>query len=177
MFKEQEHDGYYHLGTIVRTHGVKGNVIIRLDVDEPTAYKKLQAVFLDLDGTLQNYKVTSSSMSGDHLIVHLDGVEDMDSAELLAQIPVFLPVNKLPALKGKKLYLHEAVGMKVIDAVVGELGVIAKIYDLPEQPMASVPFSGKELLFPLISVFFERIDRENKVLYVNLPEGLIDIYR
>ena len=172
-----EHDGFYLLGSIYRTHGVKGNVIIRLDVDQPAAYKKLQAVFLDLEGSLQPYKVTSASVLNDQLIVHFEGIEDMDTAEQLIRVPVYLPLNELPALKGKKLYLHEAAGMRVIDALEGELGVIEKIYELPEQPMASVPMNGKELLFPLIAAFIERIDRENKVLYVKLPEGLVDIYR
>jgi 16S rRNA processing protein RimM len=172
-----EHDGFYLLGSIYRTHGVKGNVIIRLDVDQPAAYKKLQAAFLDLEGSLHPYKVTSASVLNDQLIVHFEGIEDMDTAEQLIRVPVYLPLNELPALKGKKLYLHEAAGMRVIDALEGELGVIEKIYELPEQPMASVPMNGKELLFPLIAAFIERIDRENKVLYVKLPEGLVDIYR
>lgn len=171
------HDGYYLFGSIARTHGVKGNVIVRLDVDEPAAYKKLQAAFLELDGELQEFKITTTSILKDQLIVHLDGIEDMDAAEELFRVPVFLPMKDLPVLSGKKLYLHEAVGMQVIDSLEGDLGIIEKIYDLPEQPMASVPFGGKELLFPLISAFIDRIDRENKILYVNLPEGLVAIYR
>jgi len=172
-----EHDGYYLLGTIARTHGVKGNVYIRLDVDEPAAYKKLQAAFLELDGKLEPVKITVTSILNDQLIVHIEGVEDMDTAHKLNWVHVFLPMKELPKLKGKKLYLHEAMGMKVVDAIEGELGIIEKIYDLPEQPVASVPFEGKELLFPIIAAFIERVDRENKVLYVNLPEGLVAIYR
>ena len=172
-----EHDGYYLLGSIYRTHGVKGNVIIRLDVDEPAAYKKLQAAFLELDGKLQPFKVTSTSILNDQFIAHFEGIEDMDTAESLIRVPVYLPMKELPKLKGKKLYLHEAVGMKVVDAIEGEIGIIQKIYDMPEQPMASVALGDKELLFPVIAAFIERIDRENKVLYVNLPEGLVAIYR
>jgi 16S rRNA processing protein RimM len=172
-----EHDGFYLLGSIYRTHGVKGNVIVRIDVDQPAAYKKLQAAFLDLNGKLQEFKVTSTSILNDQLILHLEGIEDMDEAEKLIRVNIFLPMTELPKLKGKKIYLHEAVGMTVMDATEGELGIIEKIYDLPEQPMASVPIGGKELLFPLIAAFIERVDRVNKVLYVNLPEGLVAIYR
>lgn len=172
-----QYDGYYLLGSIVRTHGVKGNVIIRLDVDEPAAYKKLKAAFLDFNGSLKSFDVTSTSILKDHLIVHLEGIEDMDEAETLIRTNVYLSMNELPELKGNKLYLHEAVGMRVIDSLEGELGLIEKIYDLPEQPVASVPFGEKELLFPVIAAFIDRIDRENKILYVNLPEGLVAIYR
>ncbi len=177
--RNPEHDGYYLFGTIARTHGVKGNVIIHLDVDEPAAYKKLQAAFLDISGKLQSFDITVVSILKDQIIVHLEGIDDMDTAESLVWVPVFLPMNELPPLKGKKLYLHEAVGMNVIDNVEGELGVIVKVYDLPEQPMASITLQpeNKELLLPLIAAFIVRVDRNSKTLYVNLPEGLVAIYR
>lgn len=171
-----EHDGYYHLGTIVRTHGVKGNVVILLDVDDPLKYKKLSAVFLEEDKNLKKYSITNSSLLGDLLNVHLEGIEDMTTAETYLRVEVFLPLKDLPKLSSKKLYLHEAVGMQVVDSVHGELGAIAKIFDLPQQPMASVLHQGKEILFPVVSVFIDRIDRENRILYVTLPEGLLDIY-
>jgi len=170
-------NGYYKLGTIARTHGVKGNLVIALDVDDPSKYKKIKAVFLPKDGLFSSYKVTSTSLLGDNMIVHLEGIEDMTSAENYVRKEVFLPLEQLPKLPTNKVYFHEAVGMMVIDKTEGELGKIERIYDLPEQPMASVKFNEKELLFPLISVFIEKVDRDKKELHVNLPEGLIDIYR
>lgn len=171
-----EHEGYYHLGTIVRTHGVKGNIFILLDVDDPLKYKKLSAVFLQQDSTLKKYTIINSSLLGDLLNVHLQGIEDMTSAESFLRVEVYLPLEALPPLSSNQLYLHEAVGMVVIDHLEGELGVIGKIFDMPQQPMASVQHQGKEILFPVVSVFIDRIDRENRILYVNLPEGLLDIY-
>ena len=172
-----EHDGYYQLGTITRTHGVKGNVVIRLDVDQPAAYRKLKAAFLFHENRPVEIKVTSASVSGEFLNVHLEGVDDMDAAEKLINTEVFLPLHELPKLKGNKLYFHEAVGMQVSDEKNGLIGTIQKVYDLPEQPVASVDFNGKELLFPLIPEFIVSIDREKQVLYVNLPDGLTEIYR
>lgn len=168
---------YYQLGIITRTHGVKGNVIIKLDVDDPTKYKNTKAIFLEKDGLFISHKINFSSLSGDLLIVQLEGFDDMDASATLQGSSVFLPLDQLPKLKSNKLYLHEAPGMRVMDTNEGDLGVIEKVYDLPQQPMASVPFHGKELLFPLISAFILRVDLENKVLYVELPEGLVDIYR
>jgi 16S rRNA processing protein RimM len=138
-----EFEGYYRLGTIVKTHGVKGNVVILLDVDDPLKYKKTKAVFLEKDGLLFSYQVLSTSLKGELLNVNLEGITDMDMAESLLKKGVFLPLSELPPLKGNKIYLHEAVGMTVVDSREGELGVIQKIYDLPEQPVASVAFGDQ----------------------------------
>jgi len=170
-------NGYFLLGNITRTHGVKGNVIIQLDVDDPSKYKKIKAVFLKEDSLFASRNVTSISLLGNQMIVHLEGIDDMTTAESYIRKEVFLPITQLPELPTNKVYFHEAVGMKVVDKIEGELGSILQIYDLPEQPVASVAFNGKELLFPLISVFIDSVDRENKTLYVNLPAGLVDIYR
>jgi 16S rRNA processing protein RimM len=172
-----EFEDYYRLGTIVKTHGVKGNVVVRLDVDDPSKYKKTKAVFLPKDGLLCSYNILSLSLKGDLMNVSLEGFLDMNMAETLLKQDVFLPVSDLPTLSGNKIYLHEAIGMTVIDSREGELGVIQKIYDLPEQPVASVAFGEKELLFPFLTKFIDQIDREQKILRVTLPEGLTDIYR
>ena len=36
--------------------------------------------------------------------------------------------------------------------------------------------NDKEILVPAIDEIFEKIDRENKTIYINAPDGLIDIY-
>jgi len=170
------HDGYYLFGTITRTHGVKGGVVVRLDVDDPVRYKKIKQLFVETGNELKQFVITSASVSGDQAIYILDGISDMDVAATFKNHPVYLPLSDLPALKGNKLYLHEAVGMRVVDAEKGALGVIDQVFDLPEQPVARVLFNGKEVLFPLIEPFIIKVDRASGELQVALPEGLIDIY-
>ncbi|HEX5001518.1 MAG TPA: ribosome maturation factor RimM [Bacteroidia bacterium] len=170
------HDGYYLFGSITRTHGVKGGVVVRLDVDDPVRYKKIKQLFVETGDVLKQYRVTSASVSGDQAIFILDGIADMDVAATLKNHPVYLPLNELPVLSGKKLYLHEAIGMQVIDTEKGALGIIDQVFDLPEQPVARVLCNGKEVLFPLIESFIVKVDRAAGELHVALPDGLVDIY-
>lgn len=172
-----EHEGYYHIGTITRTHGVKGNVVLGLDVDDPSRYRKIKSVFLSNGNEpLTEHTLSAIKITGDSAIIGLEGITDMDIAAGLVRSDVYLPLETLPKLRGNKLYFHEAIGMTVKDAVEGELGVITKIFDMPEQPVAQVFYKGREVLFPLVENFIERVDRKNKILYINLPEGLINIY-
>jgi 16S rRNA processing protein RimM len=170
------HDGYYPIGYTSRTHGVKGNVMVKLDVDDPRRYSKLKTIYLEQGGSLHPFSVTSVSIAGDHAIIGLAGIGDMDAAEKLMKCGVYLPLKELPPLKGTKLYLHEAIGMKVLDKSLGELGTIDQVFDLPEQPVARVLYQEKEVLFPLISAFILKVDRQLNELHVDLPEGLVDIY-
>jgi 16S rRNA processing protein RimM len=42
----------YFLGTITRTHGLQGNVILKLDTDQPEMYNKLESIFVEVNGLL-----------------------------------------------------------------------------------------------------------------------------
>ena len=42
----------YFLGKIVRTSGLKGDVSVFLDVDEPESYAELDSVFVERKGAL-----------------------------------------------------------------------------------------------------------------------------
>ena len=42
----------YFLGKITRKHGLKGNVIIKLDTDQPELYHKLEGIFVEVNGLL-----------------------------------------------------------------------------------------------------------------------------
>lgn len=170
------HDGFYFLGYISRTHGVQGKMVIKMESDDPGRYKKLKSLFIENGTELAEYTVGSVSVSGENAIVGVAGVTDMDTAETFVGRQVFLPLSALPRLGPKKLYLHEAVGMEVIDQNLGVMGKIAKVYDLPEQPVAEVVYREKEILFPLVSQFIVKVDRTQKQLHVDLPEGLVDIY-
>lgn len=170
-------EDYYRLGVVVRTHGIKGNLIALVDADNPVRYKKLKAVFLKKGSLFISVNVESVSVKGNTLNLHLENINTIDEAENYIKTELFLPLSQLPPLGKKQVYFHEAVGMKVTDIHEGELGILLQVLDMPEQPIAVVDMNGKELLFPLISEFIEEVDRANNILKVNLPEGLTGIYR
>lgn len=170
-------ENYFLIGRITRTHGVRGNLVVILDVDDPIRYKKTKTVHILLNGLFVSQEISSFTVNGKNAIIHLKGIDTVEDAEPFLKSEVYLPLLELPKLKGNRIYFHDAIGMMVTDEVEGKLGPIVKIMDLPEQPVAIVDFDGKELLFPFLSLFFKNIDRENKELTVRLPDGLVDIYR
>ncbi|MFM7080202.1 MAG: ribosome maturation factor RimM [Bacteroidota bacterium] len=168
---------YFLIGRITRTHGVKGNLVVILDVDDPNRYKKTKTVHVLMNGLFVSHDVASFTINGKNAIIHIKGIDTVEDASAFLKSELYLPLDELPKLKGNRLYFHEAIGMMVTDEIEGKLGPIVKIMDLPEQPVAVVDFQGKELLFPFLTLFFKNIDRKNKELLVRLPEGLVEIYR
>ena len=110
------------------------------------------------------------------VVIAFDDIETLDQAKELIGSKLFLPLNNLPPLEEGQFYYHEVINFQINDQNLGELGTITQIYETGNQDLISMQFQGKEILIPLVDDFIIKIDREKNILFVNLPEGLLDIY-
>jgi 16S rRNA processing protein RimM len=167
---------YFQLGSIVRSHGVKGDLVIYLDVDNPASYKNMKSLFIDESGELKEWKVTSCRINSNLATVHLNGIEDRNTSDLFAKKNVFLPIQTLPPLKDKQFYFHEVIGFTLSDEKAGDLGPIINVYELPQHPVLAIELNNREVLIPAVPEFIISVNREKKTVQMNLPDGLLDIY-
>jgi 16S rRNA processing protein RimM len=82
----------------------------------------------------------------------------------------------LPPLEGNKFYFHEIIGFGVIDQEKGDIGTITAVYENAPQPLLSIDCEGKEILLPIIDEIIINVNREERIMEVKSPEGLIDLY-
>jgi 16S rRNA processing protein RimM len=83
----------------------------------------------------------------------------------------------LPELGGTEFYDHEILQFVVMDEKEGRLGVVEQVIDLPSNPLLQIMDGEKEILVPLIPGLVSRVNRKDKILEINSPEGLIELYR
>lgn len=171
----QKEDCYY-LGKITKKHGFKGNLILHLDTDEPESYTDMESVFIEKDGILVPFFFefigphTSSKL--------LAKFEDIgpDEAERLVNKSLYLPLNELPELEGTEFYFHEIIGFTIIDQQKGEVGKVKSVNDNGVQAILNIDAHGKEVLIPIINDWILQINRAEKFIKLQTPEGLIDLY-
>ena len=168
---------FYYLGKILKTIGNKGHLMVHLDVDEPENYQKLESVYLDVYGERIPFFITGVELkSRNSAIFSFADVLSADEAEEYTGSEMYLPVSTLPVLTGNKFYYHEIVGFLVIDERFGELGKVQSVLDLKHQALFQILFGEKEILIPVIDETIKEVDRLNKILRIEAPEGLIEIY-
>jgi len=170
----------FYLGYISKTIGTKGELALKLDVDSPSSYTQLQALFLQIhpkDQQLVPYFIVKSQLlENGSLRFAVEGVNDQASAKNLVGKSVFLPLELLPKLKEDQFYFHEIVGFEVTDTNKGKLGKVAKVLEYSTSNVLSIPVGEKEILIPISDDTIEKVDKSQKTLLVNCPEGLIDLY-
>jgi 16S rRNA processing protein RimM len=167
----------FYLGKIAKKFSFKGEVLLYLDTDEPELYENMESVFVEFNKNLVPFFIENSSLhKNDFLRVQFEDVDSEAEADTLLGCDVYLPLNMLPTLEGNKFYFHEVIGFEIEDLRVGIFGKIVSINDSTAQPLFEVVNGEVEILIPMIDQFLVKIDRENKKVIMDLPEGLIEMY-
>lgn len=167
----------FYLGKVAKKYSFKGEVLVYLDTDEPELYTELESMFVEINGHLVPFFIEKSSIHREKFL--RTQFEDMDSEEIADTIvgkDVYLPLTMLPKLEGNKFYYHEVVGFDAIDQRLGNFGTILRISDNGVQALFEVQKDDAVILIPLIDEFIIEVNRENKSILFNTPEGLIDLY-
>ncbi len=167
---------YFYLGTLTKPFGLKGDLCAFFDSDNPEKYVNLPAVFLDLDGEKIPYTIERIAYRGNKQFVIKFHDIPANEAREFAGVELYLPLSDLPKLTGNQFYFHEVIGFTVIDEVKGEIGTCQQFIEVSNNPIMQVEFEGKEILIPASQQFVTQVDRENKILRVHAPDGLIDVY-
>ncbi len=129
----------------------------------------------------------------DRSVVYFEGITTRDHAEQLAGHYCLVRRDDVPA----DAFREEStlVGFMVEDGVYGTVGRIVRIEENPAHPLLVIALeksvygdttefseqsmvecaTDNEVYIPLVEDFICHIDEENRVLHLNLPEGLLDL--
>lgn len=168
---------YLLLGEILRPHGVRGEVRMRVLTEFPERITALEAVYVGTGPAspdVRPYRVKHMRMHQAYGLLKLDGVDDRNQAELLRDLFVMVPLEHAVPLEEGEFYLFQLIGLQVQTAEGEALGVLRDVIETGANDVYVVdsPAHG-EILLPAIQDVIERIDIPAGVMIVNLIEGLL----
>jgi 16S rRNA processing protein RimM len=167
----------FYLGKIVKKYSFKGELLAKLDTDQPELYENLDAIFISLRNNLIPFFIESSQLhKSDLLRIKFEEVDNEEDADALLKSDLYLPLELLPKLEGDKFYFHEVIGFSIKDKNFGHVGIIKGINDSTAQALFEIDRDGIEILIPMNDEFISKVDRDNKTILVETPQGLIDLY-
>ena len=170
-------DDFFYLGYVAKARGIKGEVSIYLDVDFPEAYTELESVFVELDKQPIPFFVEWIQIKDKNFAsVKFEDVDTEEKAKRMVKAGVYLPIDQLPALSGNQFYYHEIPGFTVIDQNHGELGVVSRVLDYAANPLIEIKRDYKEILIPINGDVIREVNRKERRLVVETPEGLLGLY-
>ena len=163
------------IGFISKPHGFKGEVLIVMD--QPVSdLKKIKWIFLEISGGPVPFLTERISFSRNSAIVKFEDVNNESVAGELSGLRAFIEENKNTITIAGKIAEKNVEGYMVVDKKTGEIGKVDHVLEMAHQSLLAVIRDGKEILIPFQKPILQKTDREKKMIYVNLPEGLLDIF-
>jgi len=169
-------DDCFEIGYILKPHGLKGALNILLDVDDPKKYSEMESVIIKIGDNLVPFFVSNLKLNGNKGILQLQDIDTIEQADNLKSCTLLLPVEMLPVLEQGQFYYHDIIGYKIVDQSLGTLGNIENIFTQGMQDLISMKYKGKDILIPVNDEIVGSANHDQRILYVNLPEGLLEIY-
>lgn len=166
----------FFLGTIVSKFSFKGEVLVKLDSDEPEMYENMESVFVEIGKNLIPFFIERCSLhKSDLLRIKFEDVSSESDADALMKHKLYLPLEFLPKLSGNQFYYHEVIGFEVIDENFGKVGKISAINDSGYQALFEIETPEKQVLIPVIDEFLKEVNRQKKQIIVKTPKGLLEL--
>ncbi len=169
-------DACYQLGYVIKKHGTSGEVSIFLDVDQPNEYSELESVFVEINQKLVPFFIESIQIRDGKAVVKFEDIDTQDDAQTLKAKSIYLPLSTLPELEKDQFYYHQIVGYNIIDQKLGEIGIIKSVVTTNMQDLLVTEHKDKEVLIPINDSIVLDADHKSKVMHVNMPDGLLDVY-
>lgn len=167
---------YYNIGKFVAVHGLQGELLLKHELGKKTSLKGLTALFVEekKNAFLPWFIETTKIKSETEIYIKLEGLASREAAMKLAQKAVWLPETDFKKFAAKSAPAS-LLGYTIIDNS-NPLGEILELIEQPHQLLCRLEIDGKEVLIPLHEGSLQKVDHKKKQVYVELPEGLLDIY-
>lgn len=180
-------DEVYKIGTITRTHGVRGELAF-LFTDDVWDSIDADYLFLRLDGLLVPFFLEEWRFRSDTLaLVKFEDIDTADAAQPLVGADVCFPKALTPELPDDAaLTWRHFVGFEVrqeasaddegASSAASTLGTVAAVMDQTENVLLDVLTpDNRSLLIPAHEDFVLRADHKERVLYVHVPDELLTL--
>ena len=168
-------DTYTDIGRIVRPHGVRGMLKVRIREDLPDIYYQATHLHIQKDTTspLESYEVERfQKMKPLYALLSIKGVTSYESANHYREANIFSVVQT--SLLSERELLTQYIGYMVyVDAK--PLTRIRHCYLLSSNPLFGCVHQDKELLIPAHKHFIVSVDQTHQKIHMKLPEGLLDL--
>jgi 16S rRNA processing protein RimM len=162
------------LATVVRPHGLKGEVKLYLSCSGLDRLKNCPSLTLMRDGkVLKKVTVGRAFLHNDgDAVVRLLEVEGVEEAESLRGAVLAVPEADRAPLNVDEFYVSDLMGLKVETSTGEPLGIVEEVMDETANAILVVRREGKEILLPVLKTVVKRVDLQAKVVVADPMEEI-----
>ena len=164
---------YLLIGEVLRPQGVKGQVKVRPDTDDPARFLGIEEVFLKKGVAYAPVRVEDVSVRSDGVYLRLDGAQDRTAAEKQRGLLLYIDRAHARKLEENETFICDLIGCAVVDSRGKELGKVADVLQPGGNDVYVIKTPRGEMLLPALRHVIPTVDVEKGEIVVDetrLPE-------
>lgn len=170
-------ENVYWLGTISKNRGVSGSVVLRLYNEVSEKFYDLESVFLEIEGHLVPFFIHAADPFGQNsILLDFDSVKTKNQGKNLIGCKVFTEFSDILITELKGFQYSYLMGFTAHDHRYGKIGKIIEILLYPDNPVIKIKQGQKTVLIPIHEDLILKIDPHKKLIHINTPVGLLDLF-
>ena len=161
------------IGQVLRPQGIKGQVKVRPDTDDPERFLDLETVYLKKGDAYEPVSVDEVSVREDGVYLRLNGVHDRDAAEKQRNLMLYVDRAHAVELGEDETFICDLIGCKVIDLQGNELGTVKDVLQPGGNDVYVIKTTKGAMLLPALKHVIPTVDVKNGTMTVDekrLPE-------
>lgn len=159
------------LGKVVNTHGIRGEIKIQPWCDDPEVFDSLNYVYIGGE----RYEILRSRFHKNCVIVQIDGITNINDAELMRNKIVTIEREMLGELPEGTYYIADLEGLEVKTVDGDILGNIKEVIRTGSNDVYVLDNDDKKpILIPVIEQVVKEVNIDDGYVTVELMKGLID---
>lgn len=164
---------YLLVGKIVTTHGIKGEVKIKVETNDDSRFDKGSTLYIGVDEkhitdkiVIDNYRYQK-----DMILLSFNGVSNIN--DVLKYVGLYLYIDIDEVREDGEIYYDDLIDCKVfVDG--NEIGTVIDVMEVPQGEILRIKrLDNKVSLVPYVDEFIEDVDIDNKKIIINPIEGLL----
>ena len=171
------HD-HFPVGTILKPHGLRGGVVVEITEGYEDFLADSNFLLVEAEGGLVPFFITEEGINfrtATTLLVAFDDLDTVERVRPYCGCKIYLP-NEVNNEQEEEGTLDVLIGVTIFDKERGKLGKIFRTDNFSGNVVLTVDFKGKEILIPFSEEIVIQFDEAKKEMYLDCPEGLIELY-
>lgn len=178
----REDPAWLCVGHVNKPHGIKGEVFVWSLTDHPEGVFAPGVVVHGADASGAAPDPERAPLRIDTVrpyrrgfLVRFAGYPDRTAVEALRGLYLLRSADDVEPLGEDEVFYHQLLGMKVETVDGGEVGRVREVYELEPNDLLEVRTATGTLLIPFVRTVVTEVHREEGLLVVDPPEGLLDL--
>lgn len=167
---------YFKIGKFAASYGLTGELVLKHSLGKATALPGAEALFIEQasDQFMPYFIEQANAKNESETYIKLEGINTKEQARLLTPKEVWVTETDFKKFASTAAPIS-MLGYDLIDGKVN-LGEIIEVIEQPHQILCAILYKGKEALIPVHENNLVKLDAKNKKVYVDVPDGLLEIY-